>query len=383
MAYMVVGLSVGFLGVAWPSMQSGFGLPLDAVGLLLLASTTGGILASGANGHLIPRFGAGMVLVAGTLIGSFGQFGLALAPQWWMVVILGFVTGIGVGTIDSALNIFMARHDNARVMNWMHACFGLGATLGPLLMTAVLQAGMSWRFAYGIGAAAKFLLAFAFILTFSLWQVKEEEHEEEHSSQGGIRGKPVLIIWLSIVLFFIYSGIEVTAGQWAYSLFTEERGVDIVTAGRWVSVYWGVFTIGRLLFGFIVNYTNAIFILRACFMGVILGTLGMIAQVNTLSFIGLAFIGFMESPIFPLLISETPRRVGRKLATRAIGNQVAAAGLGIAVLPGLAGVFAEWWSLEIIGPFLLAAAVCMFLLHEVILKALRHYQERVTVVKNL
>lgn len=368
LAYAILGLSAGFLGVAWPSMQAGFGLPLGAVGILLLASTSGGILASYANGRLIPRYGAGIILIVGTLIGSLGQLGMALGQQWWLVVVLGFLAGYGAGVLDSGLNIYMAERSNPRIMNWMHACFGLGATLGPLVVTAVLEAGLSWRYAYGIAAGAKFFLALCFILTYSLWQTKIETSDEAQATQGHGLPKPTLILWLSIAIFFLYSGIEVTAGQWSYSLFTEARGVNIVSAARWVSIYWGVFTIGRLLFGLIANQTNSVFILRACMAGLVVGTLGLIAQVNAISFTGLAFIGFMEAPIFPLLVSDTPRRVGSRLATRAISNQVAAAGLGIAVLPGLAGVLAERWSLEIIGYFLLVAAMVMFMLHEVVLK---------------
>jgi fucose permease len=174
-------------------------------------------------------------------------------------------------------------------------------------------------------------------------------------------------MWLSIILFFLYAGVEVTAGQWSFPFYTETRGVDLAIAGYWVSIYWGSLTIGRLLFGFVVNHIGATTTLRACMIGVIIGAIGFMLPTTGLSFAGLALIGFAQAPIFPLLVSETPKRLGTALATRAIGYQVGAAGFGIAILPGLAGVIAENWGLEQIGPFILIASICFFMLHELIL----------------
>jgi fucose permease len=235
------------------------------------------------------------------------------------------------------------------------------------MMTAVLNADLSWRYGYGVAAAAQFLMVVLFVITYKQWRASPEAIDEIESSQGNGRASLNLILWLSIILFFLYAGIEVSAGQWSYPLFTEARNIDVKVAGLWVSIYWGIFTIGRLIFGFIVNYVGAVPMLRACMLGIIIGTFGLIARVNTLSFIGLAFVGLVQAPIFPLLISETPKRMGNRLASRAIGYQVGAAGLGIAILPGLAGILADSWSLEIIGPFLLIAAIIMFGLHETIL----------------
>jgi fucose permease len=134
-----------------------------------------------------------------------------------------------------------------------------------------------------------------------------------------------------------------------------------------VGIYWGSLTLGRLLFGFVVNYIGATTTLRACMIGVILGAIGFMIPINSISFAGLALIGFAQAPIFPLLVSETPKRLGPALATRAIGYQVAAAGLGIATLPGLAGVIAENWGLEKIGLFVWIASLSLLALHELIL----------------
>ena len=173
------------------------------------------------------------------------------------------------------------------------------------------------------------------------------------------------VVWVGVLLFFVFTGVEGTAGQWPYTLFTEGRGVDPSSAGWWVSVYWGSLTVGRILFGFVVGRLGVVTSSRLGMLGMTVGSaLVWWRASGVLSFLGLALIGFSLAPLFPLLISDTPRRVGGAHAPNTIGFQVAAAGLGIALLPGLAGVLAENLGLETVGPFLFVTSAVTLLLHE-------------------
>ena len=107
--------------------------------------------------------------------------------------------------------------------------------------------------------------------------------------------------------------------------------------------------------------------LRASLIGILCGAALVWSNAfNLLSFLGLALMGFAFAPLFPLLQLETPRRLGPRHAANAIGFQVAAAGLGMGLLPSFAGVLADRLSLETVGPFLFAGAVAMFVVHEVV-----------------
>jgi fucose permease len=170
-------------------------------------------------------------------------------------------------------------------------------------------------------------------------------------------------------MFFVFTGLEVSGGQWPYTLFTEARAVAPDTAGFWVSVYWASLTIGRILFGIAARRTRLVQLLRMAMLGCVCGAaLIWWNPSQTISFLGLALLGFALAPIFPLSISDTPRQLGARHAPNAIGFQVAAASLGIAVLPGLGGVLAERVGLETIGPYLVVLAVGMFLLHELFVR---------------
>ena len=177
------------------------------------------------------------------------------------------------------------------------------------------------------------------------------------------------LLWLSVAIFFVYAGIEVTAGQWAFSLFTESRGLSTTTAGIWVSVYWASLTVGRILFGVVVNHVSVDSLLRACMLAAIVAS-GLI-WLNVQAFLslsGLAVIGLVLAPMFPSLIATTPARLGERHTADAVGWEVGAAVLGGALLPGAVGVLAARLGLEVVGPCLVVAACALFGLHEMLVR---------------
>jgi len=148
--FIALGASTSLLGVAWPYMQDTFNQSLDAVGLLLIASTVGFIFASVIAGQLTARLGIGRFLLFSNLILAFAYLGHAFAPTWWSLILLALVAGWGTGGFDTGLNIFIAANYGVRIMNWTHAMFGVGATIGPLLMTAAVTTHYGWRAGYFI-----------------------------------------------------------------------------------------------------------------------------------------------------------------------------------------------------------------------------------------
>jgi len=369
--FVVLGLSSGLLGVAWPSIRQTFGVPLDAVGALLLTTTAGYLVASFTSGAGIALVGVGVFLLTGTLIAGVGPLGYVAAPAWWIMVVIGFVAGLGSGMVDAGLNTYMATNHGPTLMNWLHAAFGLGATLGPLVMNSIIEHGHSWRWGYAIVTGLNLALALAFIITLRHWQLREikQPGTAPAGKANSLDTLKLPMVWLGVALFVLFTGIEGSAGQWAYSLFTQSRAIAPAVAGKWVSIYWGIFTVGRIMFGLVAARVGLIPLLRACMGGMIVGAALLWSNLSeTASGLGLALIGLCVAPMYPSSTSLTPQRVGEKHAANAIGFQVAAGGLGFALLPGLAGVLARAISLETIGPFLSTLGILTFLLHEVVVR---------------
>jgi fucose permease len=372
--FIVLGLPGGYLGAAWPSIQTGFGLPLDEVGKYLLLNTIGYTLASFFSAQISARIGFSKLLLLAAVLFGAGFLGLTLAPTWGWVIFFGLLSGFGGGFIDASLNRFLAARSSSMLLNWLHACYGIGATLAPAGLSFLLSIGQGWRTGFQLMAIFQVVLIGLVLLSLNRWE----------SSQAGTATAEMIAplqavslretlgvpaVWLAMALFFIYTGAEMTAGQWSYSLLTIGRGVSETTAGWWTSLYWASFTVGRIFLGVLVDRFGFARSMRVMSLGALAGAaLLWWNPVEGVSYAGLALIGFSFAPIFPTLIAVTPHLLGKRQAVNAIGMQMAFGGLGMAAMPWLAGILAEKISLEVIGPFILVECVLMFLLFEILLR---------------
>jgi fucose permease len=372
--FIVLGMPGGYFGAAWPSMKTEFGLPLDGVGIYLLLNTIGYTLASFFNAQISARTGFGKGLLLGAALYAVGFAGIAFAPFWGWVVLFGLMTGFGGGIIDASLNRYLAARSNTLLLNWLHACYGIGATLGPAGLSILLSFGQSWRTGFWIMTGFQVVVVGAILLTLNRWESSQagtatSEIIQPTESASVLETLAVPAVWLGMLLFFVYTGVEMTAGQWTYSLFTIARHIPETTAGWWASLYWASFTIGRIFLGVLIDRFGFARSMRAMLGSAFLGALLLWWNpVEGVSFAGLAILGFALAPVFPTLIAVTPKVLGNRLAANAIGMQMAFGGLGIAAFPWLAGFLAERTSLEIIGPFIIASLLLAMALFELLLR---------------
>lgn len=354
-AFVALGLPDGLLGVGWPSIRAGFAIPLDAIGLLLIAATTGYMTSSFLSGFLLSRVGVGRVLAASCFLTGITLIGYTMVPQWWMMVLLGVFAGLGAGAIDAGLNTYVASHFGEGLMQWLHASWGVGITLGPIIMTFGLMTLNTWRFGYQVVGAFQIALAVAFVLTLSMWEQNEtlphsttEKRLTDYKTPVGETLRQPQV-WLSVMLFFLYVGAEASLGIWTYTLLTESRGVDLTLAGFFAGSYWLTFTIGRIVAGLFASRVGVNRLVFGGLVGALLGAAILAWNPSEMSnVLAVAIIGLSIAPIFPAMMSGTRARVGNNYAANTIGMQIAATGFGTAIIPGLMGVLARRISLEII-----------------------------------
>jgi fucose permease len=374
--FVGIGLHDGLLGVAWPSIRAAFGLQLDALGPWLAAITAGAVLSSFLTGRLLGHLGVGrlLALAAGVLAASL--LGYGAATRFGVLVALGAGAGLGAGAIDAGLNIHVASHHSPRAVNWLHACYGVGAAAGPVLMTSLLAAGLSWRAGYRTVGAGLLILAAGFAATHRRWSAKAAGSGEGGAGRhdgSAARGTPLRATLalvparLGMTAFFLYTGLEASTGAWAFSLLTEGRGLPAASAGRAVSLFWAGLTVGRIGFGWIAHRAPIARLLRITIVGMALAA-GLVAldAGPVATFAGLIGLGLACGPVFPCLIAATPARLGPRHVANAVGFQVAAAAVGQSVLPALAGVAAQHLGLEAVPAALVAGALALFGVHEVL-----------------
>lgn len=377
LGFISLGLPDTLIGVAWPSVRSFFTVPQSAIALIFFGAGVSYFVSSFFAGRFVQKMGIGLLLAGSSLLVALSMLGYSSAPLWGLFAACSLLHGLGSGAIDSGLNFYASRHFSARHMSWLHACWGLGATLGPLIMTGAMSFA-SWRAGYLLIAGTLGLMALLFASTRRSWDTPgsvsptAEDIQTKDTPEAPVSTFAALrhpIVRLQVLLFFLYTGIETTVGQWSFSLLTTSRGIPEARAGLLVTLFWASLAIGRIVFGAFADQIGLDRLLRLSSLTALAGIMLLaVPGPGWLSAFALMLTGAALASIYPTLMSRTPQRLGSSLAAHAIGFQVSAATLGASGLPSLAGLVSEQ-----LGPESLAWSACLLaglwlLLHESLLK---------------
>jgi len=361
LGFVAIGLPDAVLGVAWPSIRATYGLPLDALGVLLVSTTGGYVASSFVAGMLMARMTVGTLLAISCAVTAGSLFGYAAEPGWLPMIALGALVGLGSGAIDAAINAYAATWHSARAVGLLHAFYGAGATVGPIVMTSLLASGQTWQRGYALIAAAQLVLAGGFAATLGHWPRAHLEPGGSHSTVSLWRTLRLRGAQLGMATFFLYVGLEVIVGAWAFSLLRDVRGASVELAGAAVSTFWGGLMAGRVALALAPPALSSTALVRPCI--VVCGAAAMLfaADVGMIaSLVALGVLGIAAGPIFPALIAATPARMQAEHTPNAVGFQVAGAAVGQAVLPGVVGVVAQAFGLEVVPGAIVVVAVLLW-----------------------
>jgi fucose permease len=374
LGFISLGLPDAVTGVAWLQLRATFQQPESALGYISVTLAVGYFLSSFFAGQLQNVLGIGLLLTFSSLLVAVAMFGNALAPTFLVILICVALWGLGSGAIDAGLNHYAASHFSPRHMNWLHACYSLGATLGPFLMTASIVGFDSWRLGYGLVGAVVLSLTILFAATLRLWSDPQTPAPADSLPQPAESPVSILaalanpLVHLQVVIFFLYTGLEFMIGNWCFTLLTQSRGATELTAGMLVGTYYGSVGVGRVALGGLTRWVGVDQLVRMSTVAAVIGTLLFAFAPHPLSFVGLVLLGLGLAPIFPCLMSRTPARLGKNMAAHAVGFQVSAATIGGASLTYAGGELARVAGREAIPQLGVAVAIAIWLLHEVLLR---------------
>jgi len=364
LAFISLGLPDGLLGIAWPFMSSRFHVPLDALGILLVCFTAGYLSTSSTSGKILNIISLGALLIVSCLLTGVSLLVYAFASYWYFAIMASFCLGAGGGAIDSSINTFAASRFSASTLNWLHAFYGVGATLGPLLITFLLAGGFQWFNGYIIVAVIQIALSVLFLYSRNSWQVSSREEEERRPGAEYLQTMKLPVVWINILIFFLYTGFEQGFGQWIFTILTKSRGMIDEEAGLWTSAYWGSLTVGRMLSGVLLTRISVNHALKVALAGIVAGAFLVMLNIgNFFTLAGIMIIGLANAPVFPSLIAVTPKTVGKEHAATAIGTQISAAMLGASLLPAFAGWLSRGLGLEVITKVFVLAAIILMVLY--------------------
>ena len=362
LAFISLGLPDALLGAAWPSMYEPLGAGLSWAGAVSMIISAGTIVSSLASDRLNSRLGTGKVTAGSVALTAVALFGFSSCTAFWQLCLWAVPYGLGAGSVDAALNNYVALHYQSRHMSWLHCMWGVGASIGPVIMGRALAAG-SWQSGYRVISLLQIVLTAVLLCSLPLWKRPEEDGNAvgvtpEHRTLPQllrIPGVPEVMI-----SFACYSAVECTAGMWAASYCTLLRGIDAETAAGWASLFYLGITVGRFFSGFLTMKFNDHQMIRGGQAFILVGLILIFLPAgNALLFAGLIAVGLGCAPIYPSIIHETPANFGRNLSMSMTGVQMAAAYVGTTLLPPFFGLLAQHITIGLFPWYLLAALVIM------------------------
>lgn len=368
-SFISLGLPDSLLGSAWPQMQESLGVSLSLGGVISFLITASTILSSLMSHQVIQRFGTGAVTMCSVALTALALFGFSLSNSFFALCLWAIPYGLGAGSVDAALNNFVALHCKAKHMSWLHCFWGIGATGGPYIMGLCLSRGMGWQAGYRTISFLQMALTLILLLSLPLWK------KQELPLSGGETVRPQTPQWgkllkrpgvkAALTAFFFYSALELTTGLWGSSYMVAVRGISAETAAKWISLFYLGITAGRFFSGFLTLRFSDDAMVRLGEGTAIVGILLMLLPLHNLFLcLGLILTGLGCAPIYPSLLHATPQRFGKSLSQSLMGTQMAISYLGSTTMPPVSGFLSEKISMGLYPVLLLVFALMLTILTE-------------------
>lgn len=366
LAFISLGLPDSLLGSTWPAMRLTLNAPLSMAGILSMFISGCTIISSLNSARLIQRFKTSRITLVSVFLTAAALMGYSFAPSVIWLFLLAIPLGLGAGAIDSGLNNFVALHYEAKHMSWLHCFWGIGATLGPVIISCFLNNDNNWRGGYRIISIIQFVLVIALVISLPKWKVVENKNSEtEKKEDKFITNREAIKIrgakW-ALLTFICYCSVETTTGLWSSTFLTQNKGLSTATAAAIVSLYYAGITIGRGMGGFLtLKFKPNTLILSGCVVSSCGMVLYMLPLHTFFSAVALIMIGVGFAPIFPNMLQETPVRFGKKASQTMMGLQMGFAYIGSTITPLVFGFLADKIGSFLLPYFLLAVTLLLII----------------------
>lgn len=367
LSFISLGLPDPLLGSAWPSIHGSLGVQLSYAGLASVIAAGGTVVASIVSARLIRRFGTGKITAVSVALTAVALLSISFVNNFYVLCLLMIPLGLGGGCVDAALNNYIALHYKAKHMSWLHCFWGIGATLGPVVMSAALIGMGSWQAGYRTVSYIQFGLVAILLVTLPLWR-KAEVSATPQGEGTAVEPKVLSIGQIlklpgaapALISFFCYCAIEYTAGLWGSSFLAIERGVVKETATQWISLYYFGITLGRFLSGFLTFKLKNRSMINLGHALIGLGILLVFLPLPNEALLPAFFLmGLGCAPVYPSMLHETPKNFGAENSQSVMGIQMAAAYIGGTVVPPLFGFLAAKFTNALFPYYMLGFLVLM------------------------
>lgn len=373
LSFISLGLPDALLGSAWPSIYPTFNVPVSYAGIVSLIISSGTIISSLNSDKLTHKLGTGKVTAISVGLTALAIFGFSISTSFISLCLWAVPYGLGAGSVDAALNNYVAIHYKSKHMSWLHSMWGVGAATGPHIMGYVMTNGGTWNGGYRVISIMQVVLTLILFLSLPLW--KNTSKTDTTSSEKILSFKQVISIngvKQILICFFCYCAIEQTTGLWASSYLSIYKGMNATEAASFASMFFIGITVGRILSGFLTLKFDDDTMVRIGQVIIAIGVITLFLPLNIkFSLVAFVVIGLGCAPVYPCIIHSTPAHFGEQNSQAIIGLQMASAYVGSSIMPPFFGLLAEYISLALLPYYLSAILVLMVVMHASLVKRVR------------
>ena len=379
-SFISLGLPDALLGSAWPSMYREMSVPVSWAGILSLIISLGTIISSLQSDRLTRKLGAGMVTAISVAMTAAALFGFSISGSFPALCLWAIPYGLGAGSVDAALNNYVALHYTSRDMSWLHCMWGVGTIVGPYVMGYALTNGMTWNRGYLIISLLQVVLSAALFLSLPIWKKMEKSMEASVSEEGEAARKALTLKEIIripgakeiMVTFFCYCAVEQTSMLWGSSYMVLHNGLTAEEAASYASLFCIGITVGRFFNGFLMMRFTDNQMIRAGQAVIIAGIVILLLPFGKATAVGgLILIGLGCAPVYPCIIHSTPANFGPERSQALIGVQMASAYVGSCLMPPLFGLLANHISASLLPWYLLVIMALMVVMHTGVIRKTR------------
>lgn len=372
LAFISLGLPDSLLGSIWPTIYQEFNVPVSYAGAIFMIISAGTIFSSLQSDRLTKSLGTGRVTAFSVLMTAIALWGFSISNSYWMLILWAIPYGLGAGSVDASLNNYVALHYKSHHMSWLHCMWGVGASIGPYIMSFALLNGQTWNMGYRYISLIQVSLTVIIMLSLPLWKKRPiidgiQEAENENEKDKVLTLKEIFNIPGAkqvMLMFFCYCALEQTTGLWASSYLVLKHGFDLEVATSYGSLFFIGITVGRAISGFITMKLND---RQMIYLGQVIILIGIILMClpfgHQVALIGLIIIGLGCAPIYPCIIHSIPINFGKDKSQAIIGVQMASAYIGNLLMPPLFGIIANHISVIAFPIYLLLILIVMVVMH--------------------
>jgi fucose permease len=361
--FISLGLPDSLLGSGWPKMQMVFGVPSSYAGYVSMTISFMTIISALLSPRMIRQFHTKWIVIVSIGLTILGLLGFSICGQYWMLFLFAVPYGLGAGSIDAAVNHYVANHYKSSVMNFLHCFYGVGAVISPWIMSLALKVAR-WNEGYRWTAYIQMGILLVCILSLPLWKKNESQTEEENRNSAGIKETlKVPGVILTLIAFFAYCSGEATCFLWVPSYFAGTKtGLSDETIASFGSLIFGGLMLGRLISGFISNKLGDRLLIRLGIAVELIGILLIFLPMENylVAAIGFVVIGTGMGPVYPAIQHMAPENFGKRHSAAVIGLQMASAYIGSTFMPMVFGNIQQAIGIGIMPVYLIIFAVLNF-----------------------